>query len=182
MPWLTIYLKKAATVLDQKGKYIQADFLDKMLFRLAQTDNEYPELHHGTTRDYKPEEVQVGQNLQGLYLTTDHDAAKHYGDVRTYKLKPNARVLDLSDGDELWSWMRKNDILDDEDVKSEDLYNYVVNGQIYQYDISNRTHYADYIVLTAAHMGYDVVKISDYPLGEDHVAWVATNTNVFARD
>jgi hypothetical protein len=166
------YLMQQAQSLDSQGRYAIADIID----RLAQSTSEnYPVLYHGTMEDYAPEDVQTDQNMQGLYMTTSKKGAGDYGDVRTYRLKPDVKILDLSDGEELWQWMIEQGILDEEDIEDVDLHSYVVGGQVYQYDLSSRTYYADDIVKTARYLGYDVVKMPDYPLGDDHTAWVATH-------
>jgi len=174
------YLLKHAQYLDAQGRYASADVID----RLAQStfDESYPVLYHGTKQDYPPDEVQVDQSMQGLYMTTSPEGASKYGDVRSYRLRPDVKILDLSDGEELWHWMIQHDILDDEDIENEDLHNYVINGQVYQYDLSSRTRYADDIVSTARSLGYDLLKMPDYPLGEDHTAWIATNKDVLIYD
>jgi len=174
------YLMSQAQLLDAQGRFACADILD----RLAQTtlDEQYPVLYHGTKQDYAPEDVQVDQSMQGLYMTTSPEGAGQYGDVRSYRVRPDAKVLDLSDGEELWNWMIEQGILDEEDVEDEDLHNYVINGQVYQYDLSSRTYYADDIVKTARSLGYDIVKMPDYPLGDDHTAWVATHKDAIQPD
>ena len=159
--------------LDVCGDFVTADVVDRLV--RASAEEQYPSLYHGTRQDYEPEDVQVDQSMQGLYMTTSQEGAANYGDVRQYRLKPGVKVLDLSDGEELWQWMIDQGILDEDDIQDVDLHNYVTNGQVYQYDLSSRTYYADDIVKTAREMGYDVIKMPDFPLGEDHTAWVATN-------
>lgn len=174
------YLLSHAQHLDSQGRFASADVID----RLAQStlDEQYPVLYHGTKQDYEPADVQVDQSMQGLYMTTSKDDAGKYGDVRSYKLRPDVNILDLSDGEELWGWMTEHEILDEEDVENEDLHNYVINGQVYQYDLSSRTHYADEIVRTARALGYDVIKMPDYPLGDDHTAWVVTHKDAIQSE
>ena len=167
------YLCSLAHRLDVCGDFVTADVVDRLV--RASAEEQYPSLYHGTRQDYEPEDVQVDQSMQGLYMTTSQEGAANYGDVRQYRLKPGVKVLDLSDGEELWQWMIDQGILDEDDIQDVDLHNYVTNGQVYQYDLSSRTYYADDIVKTAREMGYDVIKMPDFPLGEDHTAWVATN-------
>jgi ADP-Ribosyltransferase in polyvalent proteins len=138
-------------------------------------------LYHGTKEDYPADQIDVGKRMFGIHLATDKNAAEKYGEVRTYEIAPNAKILDLSDGEELWHYMQKSGILDKEDLKNPDLYNYVTGGQVFQYDISSRTHFADDVAKTAKSQGYDVIKMLD-DLGsyEDggNIAHVVVNPEV----
>ncbi|GEM_PF-2922042 len=133
-------------------------------------------LYHGTDADYPNPEITTGKRMFGIHLTTAEEAAREYGKVKTYVLASDARVLDLSDGDSLWEYMRKNEILDEEDLNNIDLQNYVTSGQIYQYDVSSRTHFADFVAKQAKNDGYDVVKMIDNLRGlGDDTAYVVVN-------
>lgn len=170
------YLLRQAKELDAQGRFASADIVDKLAQYTA--EEQHPVLYHGTRQEYAPDDVKTDQNMQGLYMTTSQESASDYGDVRSYRLKSDAKILDLSDGNELWEWMAEQGILDEEDIENIDLHNYVINGEVYQYDLSSRTHYADDIVKTARHLGYDVIKMPDFPLGDDNTAWVATHSGV----
>jgi hypothetical protein len=177
MTMLKEYLIRCAQELDALGRYATADIIDGLA-----NEEQFPILYHGTKDDYEPSQVQVNKRMQGLYLTTSEEAASKYGEVRAYRPNPDVKILDLSyEGADLWEWMREHDILDEEDLENEDLHNYVLNGQIFQYDISSNTHYADYIVRTAKSLGYDIVKISDWLGHGDNIAWIATNDNAIAH-
>ena len=135
--------------------------------------------YHGTKNDYSAGEVATGQRMFGIHLTTDPKVAQDYGDVRAYQIAPSARFLNLSDGYDLWNWMIKNEILDQDDIQNPDLESYVVGGRLFQYDISSRTYFQNDIAKTVQTQGYDVVMLPD-DLGsyEDNTAYVVVNPSV----
>ena len=137
-------------------------------------------LYHGSNKDYAFDQLKIDNNLYGYYLTTSIDVAKDYGRyIKSFKLNEKAKILNLSDSDVLYSYMIKKEILDDDDQENEDLKNYIMNGQIFQYDISSNTHYVDRIVRQVENDGYDVVKIPDQlGHGSDDIAWIVINKNV----
>lgn len=137
-------------------------------------------LYHGSNIDYSFDELKIDNNLYGLYLTTSKEVAKDYGRyIKSFQLKPIVKILDLSDPDVLYSYMIKKEILDDDDQEDEDLKNYIMGGQIFQYDMSSRTHYANRIVGQAESDGYDIVKIPDkLGHGSDNIAWIIINKNI----
>lgn len=137
-------------------------------------------LYHGTNKDYSFDELKLNNKLYGLYLTTSKEVAKSYGKyITAFELKHEAKILDLSDSYDLYNYMIKKEILDSDDQEDKDLKNYIMNGQIFQYDISSNTHYADRIVSQSENDGYDVVKIPDeLGYGSDNIAWIVMNKNI----
>ncbi len=136
-------------------------------------------LYHGTNAEYGDAEITGGKKMYGIHLTTDEAVAKDYGKVKKYVLAKDAKVLDLSDGDTLWGFMKKEGILDAEDIRNIDLENYTKNGQLFQYDISGKTHLADDVAKTAESLGYDVIKMPDDLGGRgDNVVQVVVNKKV----
>lgn len=136
--------------------------------------------YHGTNEDYADAKISTGQGMFGIHLTTDESAAKDYGkNVKQFTLTPDAKVLDLSDGGDLWAFMQKHGVIDAEDAASVDLENYTTGGQLFQYDLSSKTHFADHVAQTAKALGYDVVKMPDDLGGKgDNVAHVVVNEKV----
>lgn len=146
------------------------------LHKISQSN--YPPLYHGTKEDFPDNLIETGRRMFGIHLTTDPDVAKIYGTVKHYTLKPNTKVLDLSDGEALWAFMEKNGILSAEDINDVDLKNYVMNAQLFQYDISSNTGYADDVAKTVRGLGYDAFKMPDQLGGGDDIAWVVVNSQV----
>ncbi len=140
-------------------------------------------LYHGTNEDFPDSEISIGKRMYGIHLTTDPEAAKLYGKVKTYTLSPDASTLDLSDPDQTWQFMVREGILDKEDQADVDLQRYVEEGRLFQYDISSRTHYADDVAKTVQYLGYDLVMLPDDlgGLGEN-IAWVVVNPRVLIPD
>ena len=71
-------------------------------------------LYHGTKADYADADIVTGRRMYGIHLTTDEGLAKVYGKVKKYGLAQDAKVLDLSDGEALWEFMKKEGIVDAE--------------------------------------------------------------------
>jgi hypothetical protein len=133
-------------------------------------------LYHGTNAEYADAEITTGKKMYGIHLTTDEAVAKDYGQVKKYVLSKDAKTLDLSDPDSLWEFMKKEGILDEQDIANIDLENYTKNGQLFQYDISGKTHLADDVAKTAESLGYDVVKMPDDLGGRgDNIVQVVVN-------
>jgi hypothetical protein len=134
-------------------------------------------VYHGTNEDVTADTIEPGKKLQGIYTTSSQDAAKSYGkNVIALNVKPDAKVLDLTDGETLWRFMKEKGIVEGDDIDNVDLQNYVQNGEIFQYDISSRTGYADDVVKTAKSLGYDVVRIPDrLPESQDNIATIIIN-------
>ncbi len=139
-------------------------------------------IYHGTEADITAEQVQPDKKLKGIYTTTSKEAAKEYGkNIFAYKVKPEAKILDLSDGENLWKYMQENGILTPEDLENTDLQNYTINGELFQYDISSKTGYADAVVATAKSQGYDIVNIPDrLHNSEDNIATVIINKSAIS--
>lgn len=139
-------------------------------------------VYHGTEEDITADKVTPDQNLKGIYTTTSKEAAQTYGkNVFAYKVNPDAKVLDLSDGEMLWQFMKEKGILEPEQIDNVDLQNYVKNGEIFQYDISSKTRYADDVVATAKSLGYDIVNIPDrLPESQDNIAIIIINKSAIA--
>jgi len=142
------------------------------------------DLYHGTVAEFEDTDIVGGKKMFGIYLTTDKEAARAYsgktGSIKKYSLPSDAKILDLSDGENLWEYMIEEGILDDDDITNVDLENYIKGGQLYQYDASSRTSLADDVIKAAASQGYDVVKMADYLGVEDNVAFVVINKDKLA--
>lgn len=138
------------------------------------------EYYHGTNHEYEPSEVRMDVRLFGLFLTSDLAVAQEYGHtVYVFQITEDARILDLSEGDSLLSWMCEQEILDADDQENPDLIRYICDGQLYQYDISSRTDYTSEITKAALGLGYDVVKMPDWLHSElDNMAYVVINTRI----
>ena len=137
-------------------------------------------LYHGTNEDITESDIEPDKRLKGIYTTTDRSAAKDYGDnILCFKLKNNTKILDLSDGYELYNWMVEQSIIEDEELEDSDLENYIISGRLFQYDWQSKTHKCDFVVLHAKNEGYDVVKVPDDLRGMgDNTAWIIINKNV----
>ena len=137
-------------------------------------------LYHGTNEDITENDIQPDKRLKGIYTTTARSAAKDYGDnILCFKLKNNAKILDLSDGYDLYNWMVKQSIIEDEELEDSDLENYILSGRLFQYDWQSKTHKCDFVVSHAKNEGYDVVKVPDDLRGKgDNIAWIIINKNV----
>ncbi len=136
-------------------------------------------LYHGTNQEFESKDITTGRRMYGVHLTTDKDVAREYGAVKTYTLSPDAKVLDLSDGDLLWEFMQREGILEPEELEDIDLENYVKNGRLFQYDISSRTGLANDVARNAQSLGYDVIRMVDDLGGRgDDVAYVVVRTKV----
>ena len=137
-------------------------------------------LYHGTTKEFPDADITTGKKMFGIHLTTDAAAAKDYGpNVKAYQLAPGARTLDLSDGGDLWQFMQQHGIVDKEQAADPDLERYVTGGQLFQYDLSSKTHLADTVAQTAKAQGYDMVKMPDDLGGKgDNTAHVVLNPKV----
>jgi len=138
--------------------------------------------YHGTKNEYASGEIAEGHGIlrRGIYLAHEEGAAALYGKVRQYVIKAKPEeVLDLSDGDVTWGYMKANGILDEADLQDVDLEKYVRNGQIFQYDISTKRGLADYIIGTAKEQGYKVVRLADDLSGmSDNIATVVTSADM----
>ena len=134
-------------------------------------------LYHGTNAEFANGDIETGQGMFGIHLTTDENAAKDYRkNVKPYTLSKDAKMLDLSDGETLWEFMKKEGIVDAEDAQNPDLENYVKGGQVFQYDLSSRTSCADEVARTVQGKGFDVVKMPDDLGGKgDNIAYVVVN-------
>lgn len=111
----------------------------------------------------------------GQYYTVDLEVAKKYGEKIIKKtLNKNAKILDLSDTEDFYSFMANNGLVDPEDVDAE---NYIKSGQLYQYDGSGNTE--NKLIAKAHSKKYDVLKIPDN-LGSkiDNTAWIVLNDKV----
>ena len=133
-------------------------------------------LYHGT--DDKYENLKTDQRLSGLYTSTDIKAAEIYGNyIWEIQPKENIKIKDLSDPFEMLQTLSQIIGYDEID---EDLEGYVLSGKLFQYDISSRTHYVDYIVDDAAGEGYDLIKIPDDLHGYgDNIAYIIINIDKF---
>ena len=133
-------------------------------------------LYHGS--EDKHENLKTNVKLSGLYTSTDIEAAKMYGDY-IWKIQPkeDVKIKDLSDPFEML--MTLSQIIGHDEI-DEDLENYILSGRLFQYDISSRTHYVDYIIDDAAGEGFDLVKIADDLRGYgDNIAYVIINIEKF---
>lgn len=134
------------------------------------------ELFHGTNAEFLDADISTGKRMFGIHLSSSPEAAAEYGKVKNFVLKGDSKVLDLSDGDNLWEFMKRKGILEPDDIADVDLERYVKNGQLYQYDISFRTSLADDVAKTAKSLGYDVVMMTDNLHGSgDDIAYVVVN-------
>jgi len=142
-------------------------------------------LYHGSSNKFKAEDIDFAQgNLrEGIYLSGSKSVANDYGkNIHEYKISPSAKVLDLSDGESTLNYILKNEILEKDDIDV-DLENYILNGQIFQYDPYNRIGIVDDIMVAAKSDGYDVVKFLDDLGGEsDNIATIVVNKDVIKTD
>jgi hypothetical protein len=147
-------------------------------------------LYHGSPDNF--DKPKIDKKLFGFYTSTSEEVAKIYasrhGFVHKYELQPDAKLLDLSYGYDIINFMIKNEIFDDDEILPEeertdghilqdsDLENYILQGQLFQYDIASKTRYADKIMYAAIHKKYDVVMFLDDLGGRgDNIAWVILN-------
>ena len=139
-------------------------------------------VYHGTEADITADQIEPNQKLRGIYTTTSKEAAQTYGkNVFAYKVKPDAKVLDLSDGETLWKYMQDSGILTEADLQNIDLQNYTINGELFQFDISNKTNYADDVVAVAKEQGYDIVNIPDrLENSSDNIATIVINKSAIS--
>ena len=135
-------------------------------------------LYHGTEDTY--ENPKTDTRLNGLYCSDDIRAAKIYGDI-IWKITPKTdiKIKDLSDGFDLLNYFIDKEIIDKEDI-DDDLEGYILSGRLFQYDISSRTHYMDYLVSEVDSEGYDLVKVPDdlQGIGGD-IAYIIINIEKF---
>ncbi len=60
-----------------------------------------------------------------------------------------------------------------------DLENYILNGQLFQYDIASRTHYMDDVVRQVEYDKYDIVMSPDDLGGKgENIAYIVVNTKI----
>ncbi len=137
-------------------------------------------VYHGTDADVKVGNIQPDRGLNGLYTTSSKEAAQAYGkNVHAFKVNPDSKVLDLTDGETLWSFMQEKGLLDKDQINNPDLHNAALNGELFQYDLNSKTRIVDDIVSTAKSMGADVVKIPDrLGAGSDNIASIVINKKV----
>jgi predicted nucleotidyltransferase len=92
-------------------------------------------LYHGTSED-DVNEYNVNLNhkfLYGLYCTTDYKVAKDYGNnILIFGIKENVKIFDMSDGENLLSFIVKNKIFDKDILNDVDFQNYVTSGNLFQ--------------------------------------------------
>jgi hypothetical protein len=119
-------------------------------------------LYHGT--DKKIDDLKPNKHLRGLYTSTDPRVADDYGRY-VYTLEPNAKakLLDLSDGEDLLQYMLKNRIVTERELEDEpDLEAKISGGRSFERDPFHRNlSLIDHVVNQANHQGYDIVAISD---------------------
>ncbi len=132
-------------------------------------------LFHGS--DNKFTDIEPNKRLRGLYMSTDISVAKDYGKYTySYSVLPSAKILDLSDPQDFLAYIQKNNIIDDMDF---DLENYILNGQLFQYDIASRTHYMDDVVRQVEYDKYDIVMSPDDLGGKgENIAYIVVNTKI----
>lgn len=147
--------------------------------RLDKTYTTEPlQLYHGTAEDFVDGDITTGKRMYGIHLTTSPEVARVYGDVKSYILSADAKILDLSDGDTLWEFMKREEILDEDQIDNIDLENYVKDGRLFQYE-PFRHYLADDIARTGQAMGFDVLKmIDDLGHESDDIAYVVVNPSV----
>jgi len=140
-------------------------------------------LFHGTTESFKPEDLEEGRGLlrKGIYLSGSKKLAEVYGkNVHKFVLSPDAKILDLSDGEKTLDFILKEGILEKDEIDI-DLENYILAGRIFQSDPYNRQGVIDDIMATAKDKGFDVVKFFDDLSGEsDNIATVVLDKKVIS--
>ena len=128
-------------------------------------------LYHGTTSNFPDESINIEASRDkhyGFYTTSSKGAAQPYakylGDegIKQYLLKKDAKILDVSDPYEFVNYLLKNGIIDEKKLNDESFMNNAINGFLWAYDVTNRTHYQDDAVRIAKELGYDVIMIPDY--------------------
>jgi len=138
-------------------------------------------LYHGTEETFEAGEIEEGRgNLrQGIYLSGSEETAKTYGkNIHKYTLSPDAKILDLSDGESTLNFILEEGILEKDDIDV-DLENYILEGRIFQVDPYNKQGIVDDIMATAKDKGFHVVKLFDDLSGEsDNIATVVLDKKV----